>query len=322
MRVSYSPGYFVPLPEGHRFPMGKFPALHCILLQEGVTRPEEVIEPAEADWDTLALVHTHDYLEALAHGALDARAQRVLGLPWSPGLARRSRLAAQGTINAVEFALVDGLGGNLAGGTHHAFPDHGAGFCVINDVAVAIRHWQRAGRIRRVLIVDLDVHQGNGTAAIFAGDPDVFTFSMHGERNYPFHKLRSSCDVGLPDRVGDERYLSLLATHLAEVFERARPDVVIYLAGVDPVVGDRFGRLDLTRQGLHIRDRTVLEFCDRRGVPIAITLSGGYAATADATADLHAVVFREAARRRQPRAASAKTEEPAAGVPAAGSWKV
>lgn len=294
MRVSYTPEYVVPLPEGHPFPMGKFSALYRILLAEGLLRPSDIIEPDEADWATLGLVHTPTYLHRLATGTLDRASLRRMGLPWSRRLVRRSRLAVQGTIQAARMALEDGVAANLAGGTHHAFADHGEGFCVLNDVAVAIRRLQRDARIQRALVIDLDVHQGNGTAAIFQGDRAVYTFSMHGENNYPFQKQRSSRDVNLPDGTDDALYLAALQKHLPEVFEEARPDVAFYLAGVDPVAGDRYGRLRLTRQGLHERDRYVLESACRRGVPLVLVLSGGYARTPEVTADLHAIVHREA----------------------------
>jgi acetoin utilization deacetylase AcuC-like enzyme len=202
----------------------------------------------------------------------------------------------QGSLNAARMALQDGIAANLAGGTHHAFPDHGEGYCVLNDVAIAIRALLRDGDIRRALVVDLDVHQGNGTAAIFERDPRVFTFSMHGERNYPWHKMTSSLDVGLPDRMEDEAYLTQLEQHLPEVITTARPDLAFYLAGVDTAAGDRFGRLSLTREGLHRRDRMALEALRKAGIPVALVMSGGYAKSPDLTADLHAIAHREAAR--------------------------
>ncbi len=296
MRASYSPGYHVPLPEGHPFPMAKFPALHALLLGEGLLRPEDVVEPRPADWADLLRVHTPAYLQALAEGALGRRAERRMGLPWSERLVHRSRLAVQGTINAAMMALEDGAAANLAGGTHHAMPGHGEGFCVLNDVAVAIRLLQHARWVRRVLVIDLDVHQGNGNAAFFADDEAVFTFSMHGAKNYPFEKPPSSLDVPLPDGMTDTPYLDRLDEHLPDVIARARPDLVFYLAGIDVVAGDRFGRLALTRAGLHARDGYVLETIRRAGLPVALLLSGGYAATPRATADLHAIAHREARR--------------------------
>lgn len=295
MRVSFCSDYAVELPPDHRFPMRKFSALFELLIAECIVTPRAVLRPRPADWADLRLVHTPEYLAALERGELSVAQQRRLGFPWSPALVRRSRAAAQGTINAGRAALRDGVAANLGGGTHHAFPDRGEGFCVLNDVAVAIRVLQRDGDIRRALVVDLDVHQGNGTAAIFAADASVYTFSMHGARNYPFHKIASRCDVALPDRAGDETYLAALAAHLPAAIRDAQPDLVFYLAGVDPVAGDRFGRLALSRAGLHTRERTVLRACRDASLPVAIVLSGGYAATPERTADLHAVAHREAA---------------------------
>lgn len=296
VRVCYSPGYVVELPAGHRFPMGKYAALHEILLREQVIRSSNVVEPDEAKWADIQLVHTPEYMSDLAHGTLSLEAVRRLGLPWLDGMLRRSRLAVGGTIAAARLALDDGVAANLAGGTHHAFSDRGEGFCVLNDVAIAIRVLRRDRLIERAAIVDLDVHQGNGTAAIFEEDQATFTFSMHGQRNYPFHKMRSTLDVGLPDGVEDRPYLERLDRHLDDVLARSRPDLAFYLAGVDVVGGDRFGRLNLTRDGLSSRDQLVLSRLKTRGVPVAIVLSGGYAASADATADLHATVHREAVR--------------------------
>jgi len=296
MRCAYHPDYYVALPATHPFPMAKYPLLLERLLAEGLVDAADLIEPAAASLDDLRLVHTEDYLERLAAGTLDAAAMRRIGVPWSAALWRRSRLAAQGTLEAARAALADGLAANLAGGTHHAFADHGEGFCVLNDVAVAIRVLRRDGRLRRALVIDLDVHQGNGTAAVFEGDGDVFTFSMHGERNYPARKMRSTLDVPLADGTGDEQYLELLAGHVGGILGRFVPDLVFYLAGVDPVRGDRYGRLALSEEGLRQRERYVLDTCRARGLPAVITIAGGYAGTPERTADLHAHVFREARR--------------------------
>jgi len=296
MRCAYHPDYFVALPPSHPFPMAKYPLLLERLLADGTVAAADLIEPAPASLDDLRLVHTLEYLAALEAGTLEPAAVRRIGVPWSPALWRRSRLAAQGTLEAARAALADGLAANLAGGTHHAFAGHGEGFCVLNDVAVAIRVLQRDGRLRRALVVDLDVHQGNGTAAIFEGDADVFTFSMHGERNYPVRKMRSTLDVALADGTGDEEYLELLAGHLADILGRFAPEIVFYLAGVDPVRGDRYGRLALSDDGLRRRDRHVLETCRGRGLPVVITIAGGYAPTPARTAELHAHVFHEARR--------------------------
>ena len=296
MRVSYSDGYYVPLPEGHPFPMAKFPALHRTLLREEIIESDHIISPRPADWSDLLRVHSRPYLNALASGALGAQAERRMGLPWSERLVHRSRLAVQGTINAAFMALEDGVAGNLAGGTHHAFPDHGEGFCVLNDVAVAIRLLLRSCWISRTLVIDLDVHQGNANAAIFADNDTVFTFSMHGAKNYPFRKPPSSLDVPLADATTDDAYLDTLRQYLPRVIEQARPDLIFYLGGIDVMAHDRFGRLALTRSGLHARDRLVLETIRDSGCPVTLLLSGGYAATPDATADLHAIMYREAKR--------------------------
>lgn len=296
MRVSYHADYFVELPPNHPFPMRKFPALCEILLAEGLIRWIDIVEPEEATWDDLRLAHREDYLCALLHGTLDPGAQRKLGVPWSPRMFHRSRLAVQGTLNSAEMALEDGIAANLAGGTHHAFPDHGEGYCVLNDVAVTIRVLQQRRIIRNALVIDLDVHQGNGTAALFEGDETVYTFSMHGEKNYPWKKAHSTLDVELPDRATDELYLDTLGQHLPGVISAAKPDLVFYLAGVDPMQGDRFGRLSMTREGIHERDRRVMMMCRHHGLPVTLLLSGGYAKTPDLTADLHAIAHREAQR--------------------------
>jgi acetoin utilization deacetylase AcuC-like enzyme len=294
MRCAYHTDYYLPLPPRHPFPMAKYPLLFDRLLRDGIIAPGDVTPPVEALIEHLRLVHTDEYLTRLAEGALDPAAVRRLGVPWSPALWRRSRLATQGTLDSARAALQDGFAANLAGGTHHAFPGHGEGFCVLNDVAVAIRVLQNEGRLRRALIIDLDVHQGNGTAAIFEDDADVFTFSMHGERNYPARKMRSTLDVGLADGMSDDEYLDLLERHLAAILSEFSADLVFYLAGVDPVQGDRYGRLALSDAGLRRRDRHVLETCRTAGLPVAITIAGGYAPTPERTADLHAIVFEEA----------------------------
>lgn len=296
MRVSYSDGYYVPLPEGHPFPMAKFPALHRLLQKEGLIDASNVVPPRQADWADLHHAHTAEYLHRLARGHLSHDAERRMGLPWSKRLVYRSRLAVQGTINAAFMALTDGIAANLAGGTHHAFPDHGEGFCVLNDVAVAVRVLQTACWARRVLILDLDVHQGNANAAFFAEDENVFTFSMHGAKNYPFEKPPSSLDIPLEDETGDSHYLDTLRAYLPQTLDAVRPDLVFYLGGIDVTVGDRFGRMALTREGLYARDGYVLEQLRERNVPVVLLLSGGYADTPEKTADLHAITHREAAR--------------------------
>jgi acetoin utilization deacetylase AcuC-like enzyme len=305
MRVSYSDGYYVPLPDGHPFPMAKFPALHRRLLDEDLITPSDVVAPRQADWADLQRVHTSDYLKRLAEGTLSDHAERRMGLPWSKRLVYRSRLAVQGTINAAFMALTDGVAANLAGGTHHALPDRGEGFCVLNDVAVAIRVLQSSCWAQRILIVDLDVHQGNGNAAVFADDDSVFTFSMHGAKNYPFEKPPSSLDVPLDDATDNETYLETLKAHLPRTLDTVNPDLVFYLGGIDVAADDRFGRTSLTREGLHARDGYVLDQLRNRDLPVVLLLSGGYAETPELTADLHAIMHREAARVFSPSARSA-----------------
>ncbi len=276
--------------------MAKYALVHQLLQERGVIRADEVRVPGEAATTDLARVHTPAYLEKLFGAGLSADEQRRLGVPWSARLLRRSRLAVQGTLDAARTALIDGVAGNLAGGTHHAFADRGEGFCVLNDVAVSIRALQAEGSIGRALVVDLDVHQGNGTAAIFDGDAQVYTFSVHGERNYPAQKMHSSCDVGLPDGIGDDAYLAELAQRLPGILRGFDPDLVFYLAGVDIAAGDRYGRFALTDAGVRARDRFVVECVRDAGVPLALTLAGGYASSAQRTAELHVMAFEEAVR--------------------------
>ncbi|RPG19076.1 MAG: histone deacetylase [Phycisphaera sp. TMED9] len=294
MRASFHEDYEIPLPEGHPFPMRKFSALRRILLDEGILAPKDLVEPDEIDWSDLELAHERSYIDKIREGTLSKTEERRLGLPWSPALARRSRLAVAGTLLAAWNAREDGSGANLAGGTHHACPDHGEGFCVLNDVGVAIRVLQREEEIRRALIIDLDVHQGNANALCFQGDESVFTFSMHGGRNFPMRKPASDLDVPLNDHCGDIEYLDLLQGHLGDVVDRSRPDLVFLLSGVDVVLGDRYGRLALTRDGLRRRERLVLGELHRRGLPVTLLLSGGYAASPELTADLHAETHRAA----------------------------
>jgi acetoin utilization deacetylase AcuC-like enzyme len=297
VRVSYHPDYRVDLPSTHPYPMGKYPLLHGLLLARALIRVADVMEPEEVSLEMLARVHDPTYLAHLAAGTLSKVDVRRLGVPLTPRLWRRSRLAVHGTWLAARAALDDGLAANLAGGTHHAFAGHGEGFCALNDVAVVIRDLQSRGAIRRALVIDLDVHQGNGTASIFEDDPDVYTLSLHGERNYPVRKGRSSLDVGLADGTGDDAYLAVLRPALGRALEAACADLAFYVAGVDVVAGDHYGRLALTEVGLQRREAMVLDAVREAGVPLAIVLGGGYAASTLRTAELHAVVFEQAARR-------------------------
>jgi acetoin utilization deacetylase AcuC-like enzyme len=301
MKCSYHLGYQAPLSPGHPFPMSKYPLLRERLLADGLIHHEELLQPEPMALEAMRLVHTPDYLDKLSGEGLSAAEQRRLGLPWSEALWLRSRLAAAGTVLAARNALADGLAANLAGGTHHAFADHGEGFCVLNDVAIAIRQMREEGMIQRAVVIDLDVHQGNGTAAIFAGDDSVFTFSMHGEKNYPARKMRSSLDIGLEDGVGDTEYLGVLGLNLPAVLSVARADIAFYVAGVDVVGGDRYGKLALSEDGLRARECAVLDAARALDLPLAIVLAGGYAATRERTAELHTQVFRAAAELHEAR---------------------
>lgn len=284
--------YSFPLPDGHRFPIAKYARLRDRVIAEGIVEPECLHDPAAVSRDDLLLVHTTDYVDRFANGRLGADEARRLGFPWSPALVERSYRAAGGTVAAAAFAVEHGVAMNLAGGTHHAFPSHGEGFCVFNDTAIAIRVLQRDRRIRRALVVDLDVHQGNGTHAIFAGDASVFTFSMHGGRNYPFHKVAGCIDVELNDETGDDEYLDLLFRMLPPAIATARADLVIYLAGADPHENDRLGRLSLTFEGLARRDAFVLEQAREVGLPVAVTIAGGYGRDIEETVQVHATTAR------------------------------
>lgn len=287
LRLWTSARYTFPLPAGHRFPIGKYELLREQVLINGIVAPEALREPERATREALQLVHTADYVDRFLEGRLSPEELRRLGFPWSSALVERSLRAVGGTCEAAAAALEDGVAMNLAGGTHHAFADHGEGFCVFNDVAIAIRALQRTHRVRRAAIVDLDVHQGNGTNAIFAGDESVFTFSMHGGRNYPFHKIPGSLDVELPDGTRDDDYLDQLTSRLPTVLARASADLVVYLAGADPHEGDALGRLGLSFNGLARRDALVIDLCREVGIPVAITIAGGYGRNLDDTVRIH-----------------------------------
>ncbi len=282
-----SASYAIPLPDGHRFPMAKYALLRDGVLAEGLVPPERLHDPPRAPLDDLLLVHTAEYVTQVTTGTLPYIEQRRIGLPWSEAFVERAYRVVRGTCEAAEAALQHGVAMNLAGGTHHAFPHRGEGFCTFNDVAVAIRRLQRAGHVRRVAVVDLDVHQGNGTHACFADDPDVYTFSMHGARNFPFHKVPGTLDVELADGTGDDAYLAQLAHHLPRVLHAARPDLVVYLAGADPHAGDRLGRLALSFEGLRRRDWMVLESCREVGLPVCATIAGGYGKDVHDTVAVH-----------------------------------
>ncbi|CAN5440974.1 histone deacetylase [soil metagenome] len=298
--------------------MSKYARLRERCLAEAILAREELREPPAASWEELALAHDADYLERVSAGTLTPLEQRRIGFPWSPEMVERSRRSAGATIHAARAALDAaasrgwGIAANLAGGTHHAYPGHGEGFCVFNDAAIAVRTLQREGRIARAAILDCDVHQGNGTAAIFATDPSVFTFSIHGARNFPFRKERSTLDVELPDGAGDEVFLTALEMHVPRILAEHRPQLVIYLAGADPFLDDRFGRLGMTKEGLAARDQLVLEACRAERIPVALTMAGGYARDTEDTVDIHVATLRiAAALSRLPHAADPGERRPA-----------
>jgi acetoin utilization deacetylase AcuC-like enzyme len=287
LQLFYTDIFELPLPPEHRFPMAKYRLLRERLLAEGTVPPESLEIPDPATDRELLRVHSPAYLERVVTGTLDRAAVRRMGFPWSARLVERSRRSAGATLAACRAALVDGVAVNLAGGTHHAFADRGEGYCVFNDAAVAARAMQAEGRVERIMIVDCDVHQGDGTAAIFHADPTVITMSIHGQSNYPFRKQASDIDVPLPDNTGDSEYLKALDVALARALHQAAPDLAIYVAGADPYRGDRLGRLALTKRGLRTRDRSVFEALAARGVPVAVVMAGGYAEVDDVV-DIHA----------------------------------
>ena len=288
MQAFHSDQFSLPLPAGHSFPMSKYG-----MLREAVERELPLIRIREAPPATdgeLALVHAPHYVHAVAEGLLSAAQQREIGFPWSPRMAKRARRSVGATIAAARAALAEGLGANLAGGTHHAFADRGSGYCVFNDVAVAARLLLAEGAVRRVLVVDLDVHQGDGTAAMLADEPRAFTLSVHCRANFPARKQQSDLDVALDAEVGDDDYLALVDQLLPALLDRVRPDLVFYNAGVDPHRDDRLGRLSLTDAGLAARERLVLDAVRARGLPLACVVGGGYADDLDVLARRHALL--------------------------------
>ncbi|WP_151446418.1 histone deacetylase family protein [Lacisediminimonas profundi] len=294
MKAFYSDHFVLPLPAGHRFPMEKYR-----LIREAAQAADpsmQFCEAPRASDGELALAHHPRYIQAVSEGLLSEREQKQIGFPWSVQMSERSRRSAGATIAACRAALEDGISFNLAGGTHHAFSDHGEGFCVFNDAAVASRLMQAERRVREVAIVDLDVHQGNGTAAILAADDSIFTLSLHGENNYPFSKERSDLDMPLPDGAGDGVYLAALDDALAQMFARFSPQLIVYLAGADPHEGDRLGRLKLTLDGLAERDRRVFSAAHERGIAVAVTMAGGYGRHIADTVSVHARTIAMAAR--------------------------
>ena len=293
MRIFYSDIFVLPLPDDHRFPMRKYGLLRERVAVHALVPPVDLLVPPPASRAEIERVHDSEYVQRVFAGELTAREQRVIGFPWSPVLVERSRQSVGATIAACRSALADGGSVNLAGGTHHAYPDHGQGFCVFNDVAIAARAMQAEGLARRIVVIDCDVHQGNGTAAIFADDPSVFTYSIHGANNFPFRKEASDLDVALPDGADDSVYLKALFDSVHSLALREY-DLAIYLAGADPYVNDTLGRLALSKIGLATRDQFILDVCKHADLPVAVVMAGGYARQVDDIVDIHLGTVRAA----------------------------
>ena len=287
MKIFKTDEFLLPLPEGHRFPVTKYALLRQRVEAAQLAQPDELIAAPAASDEEINRAHTVEYLRRVQNGELTEKELRRIGFPWSLSMVERSRRSSGATIAAARAALCDGLAVNLAGGTHHAFADRGEGYCVFNDSAIAARAVQAEELVQRVVIIDCDVHQGNGTAKIFENDATVFTFSIHGAKNFPFHKETSDLDVPLIDDADDATYLAALHEALPIVLESAQADLAIYLAGADSYFDDSFGRMKLTKPGLLERDRFVLESCRAIGLPVAITMAGGYAKRVEDTADIH-----------------------------------
>ena len=294
MQAFYSDQFVLPLPQGHRFPMAKYAMLRDALAAQ---LPDiQLLQAPRANDAELLRVHTPDYVRGIADGTLPPPVMREIGFPWSQAMAERARRSVGATVAAARSALRQGIGANLAGGTHHAYADKGGGFCVFNDVAVAARTLQaqhaREGRALQVAVIDLDVHQGNGTARIFQGDESVFTLSLHGEKNFPFRKEAGDLDVGLPDGTGDADYLAALDEALLELDRRCKAQLVFFLAGADPHEGDRLGRLKLTFEGMQARDQKVLDWCLARRTPLVLLMAGGYGVQIEATVQVQLNTYR------------------------------
>lgn len=293
--VVYHPDYVAPLPPGHRFPMHKFRLLQELLLLDRVITPEDIYAPELPDLATIELVHSPEYVQDYWAGTLDPKAQRRIGLPWSAALAGRTRIAVGGTILTAKLALNHGIACNTAGGTHHAFPSYGSGFCIFNDLAIAARVLLQENLVKKILIIDLDVHQGDGTAVIFQDDPNVFTFSMHCGINFPSTKQKSDLDIALPEGMEDEAYLQTLANYLPDLLSAIKPDIVFYDAGVDTHHSDKLGKLCLTDTGIYRREMQVLSTCVQAGYPVACVIGGGYAD------DLKSLIYRHSLLHRAAR---------------------
>jgi len=294
LRIAFHPIYAHPLPEDHRFPMIKYELIPEQLLYEGSISAEQIFAPAPCADEIILLTHTHAYLQKLKDQTLSAKEQRHIGFPQSPQLTLRELVITQGTIDCCEFAFENGIAMNVAGGTHHAFADRGEGFCLLNDFAVAANYLLQQRLASQILIIDLDVHQGNGTASIFQEEPRVFTFSMHGRHNYPFHKEKSNLDIELEDGTNDELYLQLLETNLTRVLQTVQPDFAFYLSGTDILATDKFGKLKISMHGCRQRDEMVFRLLKQNKIPCAVAMGGGYSADVKIIVEAHCNTFRTA----------------------------
>jgi acetoin utilization deacetylase AcuC-like enzyme len=294
LKIAYDTAYAHPLPEGHRFPMLKYELIPEQLLYEGTITPNNLFAPLPCPDNIVLLTHAHEYVQKLHQQTLSAKEQRHIGFPQSPQLTEREFIITQGTITCCDYAFEFGVAMNVAGGTHHAFADRGEGFCLLNDFAVAANYLLQQQRAKQILIVDLDVHQGNGTASIFANEPRVFTFSMHGAHNYPFHKEKSDLDIGLNDGTGDVLYLSLLQSNLQTLLKELQPDFVFYLSGVDILSTDKFGKLQVSMQGCKQRDELVFTQLRQLRIPCVVAMGGGYSPDVKTIVEAHCNTFRVA----------------------------
>ncbi|WP_126973498.1 histone deacetylase family protein [Gynurincola endophyticus] len=292
LKVAYHPIYCHPLPEGHRFPMLKYELIPEQLLYEGILTSNNFFTPAVCDKEIVLLTHTEEYYQKLIDQTLSEKEQRHIGFPQSPGLTLRELTLVQGTVDCCHNAIVHGISLNVAGGTHHAYSDRGEGFCLLNDIAVAANYLIEEGLSKKILIIDLDVHQGNGTAKIFEHKKEVFTFSMHGEHNYPFQKEKSNLDVGLPDGTNTDTYLELLDQHLSHLLETVQADFCFFQSGVDILATDKFGKLKVTMEGCKERDRMVLEKVRNKGIPLVASMGGGYSPDVKTIVEAHCNTFR------------------------------
>jgi acetoin utilization deacetylase AcuC-like enzyme len=295
MYISWSPVYKYVLPEGHRFPMIKYELLPEQLIYDGTIRESDLIQPGLLSQEDALRTHTAEYWRKMNEVDFTPKEERLIGFPINPAFVTRARHISQGTLEGALHALKHGIAYNTAGGTHHAFADHGEGYCCFNDQAVAAHYLLNHGHAKRILFIDLDVHQGNGTAHIFQDHAAVFTFSVHGERNYPLRKEQSSLDIGLPDGVEDAAYLGVIATHLPRIFDTFEPDFVFYQAGVDILETDKLGRLKVTQAGCMNRDRYVLGLCKRAKIPVQVSMGGGYSHRIADIIDAHANTYRAGA---------------------------